>query len=346
MSTPGGGPRRGISASQGLCEIWTVGFHVRRAVRKTVSINTVGIEALEKYDVCVTPAAGLGDIARISTTSCVGKQVSVVKVATMGLGLWRSRQPQDTLTLSIGVSGSYAGLIKDRPYWCNPGKINFLSLPGDEQRGSVASLEACGWLIDLSVRPLVDECEKLLDDEFAFSQYCQALAVHEGFLLGSAEYLICLEQFKAHSSTVEAAKQAVQASVFENISLALADLRSVDQGASLACSARQHVDNAIAFAEASFERPITLGDICKASHVSARTLQVAFRQVRGDTPMQMLRLVRLAKLKAHLETGMDVSSACSKVGLTPTGRTAGLYQALYGEKPSDTFRKNLSTLSA
>jgi transcriptional regulator GlxA family with amidase domain len=79
--------------------------------------------------------------------------------------------------------------------------------------------------------------------------------------------------------------------------------------------------------------------------VSARTLQIAFRQLRDETPMQALRGLRLKQMRSLLLQGEDVSVACLRSGLSPTGRTSGLYFELYGEKPSQTsvaFNKGLS----
>ena len=90
---------------------------------------------------------------------------------------------------------------------------------------------------------------------------------------------------------------------------------------------------------------MSLGDLCQACHVSARTLQIAFRQLRNETPMQALRGLRLKHMRSFLLQGEDVSVACLRSGLSSTGRTSALYQALYGEKPSQTsagFNKGLS----
>ena len=95
-----------------------------------------------------------------------------------------------------------------------------------------------------------------------------------------------------------------------------------------------YVDLAISYMEQSLTRPIGLGDLCEACHVSARTLQIAFRQLRDETPMQALRGLRLKQMRSFLLQGEDVSVACLRSGLSPTGRTSALYFNLYGEKPS------------
>jgi transcriptional regulator GlxA family with amidase domain len=97
-----------------------------------------------------------------------------------------------------------------------------------------------------------------------------------------------------------------------------------------------YVDLAISYMEQSLTRPIGLGDLCEACHVSARTLQIAFRQLRDETPMQALRGLRLKQMRSFLLQGEEVSVACLHSGLSPTGRTSALYFTLYGEKPSQT----------
>lgn len=97
-----------------------------------------------------------------------------------------------------------------------------------------------------------------------------------------------------------------------------------------------YVDLAISYMEQSLTLPIGLGHLCEACHVSARTLQIAFRQLRDETPMQALRGLRLKQIRSFLLQGEDVSVACLRSGLSPTGRTSALYFMLYGEKPSQT----------
>ena len=105
-----------------------------------------------------------------------------------------------------------------------------------------------------------------------------------------------------------------------------------------------YVDSAISFMEQSLTQPIGLGDLCEACHVSARTLQIAFRRLRDQTPMQVLRELRLKQMRYFLLQGEDVSVACLRSGLSPTGRTSALYLSFHGEYPSQTsasFTKSL-----
>jgi AraC-like DNA-binding protein len=52
--------------------------------------------------------------------------------------------------------------------------------------------------------------------------------------------------------------------------------------------------------------------------------------------MQSLRRIRLEKMRSLLIEGVNVTVASTKVGLSPTGRTAALYNRAFGEKPSQT----------
>jgi AraC-like DNA-binding protein len=55
--------------------------------------------------------------------------------------------------------------------------------------------------------------------------------------------------------------------------------------------------------------------------------------------MQSLRRIRLEKMRSLLIEGVNVTVASTKVGLSPTGRTAALYTLAFGEKPSQTAKR-------
>lgn len=107
--------------------------------------------------------------------------------------------------------------------------------------------------------------------------------------------------------------------------------------------APRHVRRAEEFIEANAERPIALADIAAASGVSARSLQVGFKEYRGITPMEFLRrrrfdLVRQRLLSAdpgqtvaHLVAGLSLGGA--------SGRFSVEYRKRFGESPSETLAR-------
>jgi transcriptional regulator GlxA family with amidase domain len=168
---------------------------------------------------------------------------------------------------------------------------------------------------------------RLLDD---------GLEGSESFLESAAQHLLWLKYAQPEAwhqpsvaSTQAAMVSFVAARMLSSSNRSPAALPSSHQLAS-------YVDLAMSYMEQSLSRPISLGDLCEACHVSARTLQIAFRQLREETPLQALRGLRLKQMRNFLLQGDDVSVACSRSGLSPTGRTSALYSAAYGEKPSQT----------
>jgi len=97
-----------------------------------------------------------------------------------------------------------------------------------------------------------------------------------------------------------------------------------------------HVAHAVSFMKEHLDRSLSIEEISIACHVSVRTLQNAFKSVCHLTPIQTLQELRLDGLRARLQMGEDVASACRAVGLKPTGRTAAAYRDRYGELPRDT----------
>lgn len=89
--------------------------------------------------------------------------------------------------------------------------------------------------------------------------------------------------------------------------------------------------------------PLTLGDICAAAGVNARTLQHSFQRHHGSSPMAFLRRVRLqAAREALLNSGEDttVAAQAAKWGFFHFGRFSLTYQAVFGELPSETLRRS------
>ena len=101
----------------------------------------------------------------------------------------------------------------------------------------------------------------------------------------------------------------------------------------------RHLRLAEAFVEAHLDQPITVEDIAAAAGISARGLQLAFRQYRGTTPLGFWRDARLARAHADLVAGRgSVTETALKWGFTHFGRFSEVYAARYGLTPRDTLR--------
>lgn len=88
--------------------------------------------------------------------------------------------------------------------------------------------------------------------------------------------------------------------------------------------------------------PISLGDVCQAAGVNARTLQDSFQKKRGCTPMQFLRSRRMEEARAgllHPDENTSVTGEAARWGFLHFGRFSKEYAARYGELPSKTLRR-------
>lgn len=85
-------------------------------------------------------------------------------------------------------------------------------------------------------------------------------------------------------------------------------------------------------------------DLCQAAGVSERTLQYAFREVLGMTPIAYLTRLRLHRVRQALriETpqSTSVTAEAMKWGFWHFGDFSRAYKNCFGELPSETLRRN------
>jgi transcriptional regulator GlxA family with amidase domain len=92
--------------------------------------------------------------------------------------------------------------------------------------------------------------------------------------------------------------------------------------------------------EANLTEPLGVDDLAAAADVSARSLQLAFRRLRGYSPMQALMRRRLAfarRLLEHAGPGVNVTSVAMDLGFFNLGRFSVRYRNAFGESPSATL---------
>ncbi len=95
--------------------------------------------------------------------------------------------------------------------------------------------------------------------------------------------------------------------------------------------------------EQNLTNPIVLEDLANATGVSVRTIQKAFRQYRGCTPMNDINRRRMEKARNMLinaDNNLTVLDVVLEVGYQHPSRFAALYKKRYGENPSQTLAKN------
>ncbi|MCU9840089.1 helix-turn-helix domain-containing protein [Ruegeria sp. WL0004] len=100
------------------------------------------------------------------------------------------------------------------------------------------------------------------------------------------------------------------------------------------------VGEAVALFDAAEPGSLTLKDICSALAVSAPTLNMAFQEVTGTTPMRFYRMKRLVAVRQDLllQSGAvsAVKQAAMRQGFHDPSRMSALYRQVYNELPSET----------
>jgi transcriptional regulator GlxA family with amidase domain len=88
---------------------------------------------------------------------------------------------------------------------------------------------------------------------------------------------------------------------------------------------------------------LSVSDLCRAVGVSERTLEYAFRDIMGLTPVAYLIRLRLHRVRQGLLAGTHGSTTVSREALNwgfwHFGDFSRAYKDCFGELPSDTLRR-------
>jgi AraC family transcriptional regulator, ethanolamine operon transcriptional activator len=134
----------------------------------------------------------------------------------------------------------------------------------------------------------------------------------------------------------------------ELLEMLLATLRVADDFESTRSDrtrqAQSHiVTMAEAYAQAHTDERIYVTDLCKAAAVSERTLEYAFKEISGLTPMNYLIRLRLHRVRQVLlaasPEATTVSIEALNWGFWHFGEFSRAYRECFGELPSDTLRR-------
>ena len=114
-----------------------------------------------------------------------------------------------------------------------------------------------------------------------------------------------------------------------------------DFGAQKSHPAPRQVRLAEDYIQAHLDTALTLEEIATAAGVTPRSLQLAFRNFRGTTPLAFWRDQRLLRCHRDLSAGdpsVTVTDVALRWGFTHFGRFAGIYRARFGTPPNQTLR--------
>ncbi|NYT67257.1 AraC family transcriptional regulator [Pusillimonas noertemannii] len=104
--------------------------------------------------------------------------------------------------------------------------------------------------------------------------------------------------------------------------------------------APRRLQRARSFMEANLQEEVSVGDIARHSGASVRSLSRMCRMQYGVSPMQLLRDMRLDKVRAELAAASadaSVSEVALRWGLAHLGRFAASYRQRFGEAPHETL---------
>ncbi|WP_375787801.1 helix-turn-helix domain-containing protein [Bradyrhizobium sp. Pha-3] len=108
-------------------------------------------------------------------------------------------------------------------------------------------------------------------------------------------------------------------------------------------SSERVVLEALEFVRRKPESIVHIKDIVKATRVEYRTLLRAFERYLGFSPKHYLKLRQLNLVYHEIRRGNGASARLGDIlaahGVTEFGRFAGHYRSLFGELPSETYRR-------
>ncbi|HZX08763.1 helix-turn-helix domain-containing protein [Kribbella sp.] len=103
------------------------------------------------------------------------------------------------------------------------------------------------------------------------------------------------------------------------------------------------VKRALAYMDSHLDQAISVADIASAAGVTVRALQAAFRRHLDCTPLDQLRRLRLAEVRAELLAAdpaeRTVAAIAARWGFHHHRRMTAMYRDLYGELPSTTLAR-------
>lgn len=141
--------------------------------------------------------------------------------------------------------------------------------------------------------------------------------------------------------------EAVQKNIEDALTLALIELSpdfpTVDEFKT-AERRRRLVEAACSYALSNREDPVSILDICRTFGASRRKLNYCFQEVLGLRPIQYLRALRLNGVRRDLKAagceGKAVQDVAARWGFWHLSQFSADYRAMFGERPSDTLRRN------
>jgi transcriptional regulator GlxA family with amidase domain len=105
---------------------------------------------------------------------------------------------------------------------------------------------------------------------------------------------------------------------------------------------REVVERAESYVQGHLDTRVSVSRLCRVVGLSERGLRKAFHSVRGMSPTQYMRGVRLRDVRRALSASDNrratVTGIATSYGFYELGRFAAAYREAFGEVPSETLR--------
>jgi AraC family ethanolamine operon transcriptional activator len=145
----------------------------------------------------------------------------------------------------------------------------------------------------------------------------------------------------ANGLSVEMAQKSLHQKIAEQLIIILGSLDSKPQRSSTRkLTAARNL--ALEYIEQHMAEGIGIRDVLRATGVSRRTLEYAFRDQIGISPKRFIKTQRLIKVRRelrHSPHGHSISDIASRWGFSHMGQFAADYRLQFGELPSGTLGK-------
>jgi AraC-like DNA-binding protein len=275
-----------------------------------------------------------------------GQRISLSRVVTTGTMRVTSCLPADSFALALDLrTGLGPHRVHQQTVTVNS-EFAFIQSPLQSVKVSTPNdFEAL--FLRISRAALIEELQKMLGREVQTElEFAPALRLHTS--AGQRLRVLCGELRRILCSTEgHSVANSLPLRLLEDDLIALLLQAQPNNFTRLLNRHRDaghwQLDTAEQYIRAHAHLSVSLGDICQAAGVNARTLQHAFRSKRNCTPMEFLRSVRMEEVRKSLlqpNGATSVTGEAARWGFLHFGRFSSGYRSLFGELPSQTLRRS------
>jgi AraC-like DNA-binding protein len=278
-----------------------------------------------------------------------GVAVVITELTSFAVHSLTLQQPSSTLSLGFWLHGVVTLKSPREPMLSQSGEGLLYCLKPGQCLELISQSPSAQWLhLSLHLQTLQHYTQSLGKTRPSLSGLLEGLKQDAGFLVR------VMQRFLSVACTGDLALRPAQQQALEQVlcthvagallNTSEREITSTEKRTDRPPSrAADYVELAINYLELNYQRPLNLQVISGACGVSARTLQAAFLQCVGYSPMQALQRIRLTHLYKLICLGRSVSESCDAVGLRMSGRLSALYQARFGELPRETLMRSRSS---